>query len=111
MFDIKMPDTVFPGTYNFSEVANMRTAGSFKAMQLTERLVQPDDPFNIMFTSGTTGLSKAATLSSFAMINVAYFAGQRWFGMRPEDLYEVRRESYFSNFAYLCEGKIVYLTF
>jgi fatty-acyl-CoA synthase len=38
--------------------------------------VQMDDPVNIQFTSGTTGLPKGATLSHHNLINNAFFVGE-----------------------------------
>jgi fatty-acyl-CoA synthase len=35
----------------------------------------PDEPYNIQFTSGTTGLPKGATLTHFNLVNNGYFVG------------------------------------
>ena len=46
--------------------------------------VEPDQPINIQFTSGTTGNPKGATLSHQNIINNAYFVG-RATGLAPGD--------------------------
>jgi fatty-acyl-CoA synthase len=40
------------------------------------RILEPDQPINIQFTSGTTGLPKGATLTHFNIVNNGYFVGE-----------------------------------
>ena len=66
-----------PGTITFDDVINLSTPerrGEVLDMQIK---IQFDHPFNIQFTSGTTGAPKGATLSHHNVVNNAYFVGQR----------------------------------
>jgi fatty-acyl-CoA synthase len=71
--------TAGPGALSFDELkARGATA---PGTELTERrpLLDPDDVFNVQFTSGTTGTPKGATLTHFNIVNNGYFVGE---GMR-----------------------------
>jgi fatty-acyl-CoA synthase len=52
-----------------------RRAGNQRLESVSET-IQIDDPVNIQFTSGTTGLPKGATLSHHNLINNAFFVGE-----------------------------------
>ena len=68
-----MADTDEPGCLTLNEVRAL--GGPVEAARLAElsELLQPDDPINIQFTSGTTGSPKAATLTHHGLINNAFF--------------------------------------
>ena len=64
-----------PGLFNFDDLYHL--GGELEERQLgyLARTVQFDDPVNIQFTSGTTGLPKAATLTHHNIVNNALFTG------------------------------------
>lgn len=75
-----------PGLYTFATVQAI--GGPAEHAQLAERAaeIQPDDAVNIQFTSGTTGLPKAATLTHQGLVNNSYFVGDVM-GIQPGDRY------------------------
>jgi len=68
---IRMGDDVTSGMFNFDEVCNMGTADDAAQLEQVTIQLQPDDPINIQFTSGTTGSPKGATLTHFNILNNA----------------------------------------
>jgi fatty-acyl-CoA synthase len=70
---VHFADTDEPGYYRFSDIQAL--GGPKERARLAELayLLQPDDPINIQFTSGTTGSPKAATLTHHGLLNNAYF--------------------------------------
>ncbi|WKY12722.1 hypothetical protein Q1695_003933 [Nippostrongylus brasiliensis] len=70
-------DKPYPGAWKYSDVMRMGTADDRLKLAKIEREIQPDDPINIQYTSGTTGQPKGATLTHHNVLNNAYFIGIR----------------------------------
>ncbi len=73
---IVISDEVISGMHRFDDVAGLAPENADEELHKRAIASQPDDPINIQFTSGTTGLPKGATLSHFNVLNNAYFVGQ-----------------------------------
>jgi fatty-acyl-CoA synthase len=73
---IVMSDQLIPGTYRYKDISIRADDEVLRALTKIENTLDPDQPINIQFTSGTTGLPKGATLSHFNIINNAYFVGR-----------------------------------
>ena len=73
---IRLGEESSPGCHNFAAVSTMGGAAERQKLQELSTLLQPDDPINIQFTSGTTGSPKGATLTHLNILNNAYFVGQ-----------------------------------
>lgn len=65
------------GTINFCDVMKMANPAEVKAVQDNQKNIGFDDPINIQFTSGTTGLPKGATLTHHNILNNARCIGFR----------------------------------
>ncbi len=70
---IRMGDETSPGTLNFGDVPRRTDAEQRARLDAISATLDPDDPINIQFTSGTTGAPKGATLSHFNIVNNAHF--------------------------------------
>jgi len=112
---IHMADTDEPGFYTLDAVRRLGGAAGRARLAELATLLQPDDPINIQFTSGTTGSPKAATLTHHSLINNAFFfalganvrEGDRF--CNPLPLYHVGGMVLGSIAGILCGITLVYL--
>ena len=70
---IRLGGQVTPGMLNFDALLGTASVAEREALAAAASALQFDDPVNIQFTSGTTGLPKGATLSHHNILNNAFF--------------------------------------
>jgi len=63
------------GTLSWHELLSMSESVSLEQLSYVEKSLSADEPINIQFTSGTTGVPKGATLSHRNVLLNAYYAG------------------------------------
>src|SRR5690349_17379053 len=64
-----------PGWLAFTDIAEQATGKHALEIETITETLDRNQPINIQFTSGTTGLPKGATLSHRNILNNAYFVG------------------------------------
>lgn len=65
-----------PGMFNFDAVCAMGTQDEYERLQDITSALNPGQPVNIQFTSGTTGTPKGATLTHRNILNNGYQVGE-----------------------------------
>lgn len=69
---------LYKSAFKFNDVCDIATAEDTQTLKKIESNIDPDSPANIQFTSGTTGLPKAALLSHHSMINSSIHMASRF---------------------------------
>jgi fatty-acyl-CoA synthase len=73
---IGFADAIPAGFVDFASLTGRASAADKDRIQALTTELNPHDPINIQFTSGTTGSPKGATLSHHNILNNAFFVGE-----------------------------------
>ena len=73
---IQIGEPAAPGAIRFDDVYGMGGAAERTRLEELAPVLQFDEPINIQFTSGTTGLPKGATLTHHNILNNGLFLGE-----------------------------------
>ena len=81
---VRLGDGEIPGMMNYSDVLDLAGPSSMTEVDRIAATLDPDDPINIQFTSGTTGSPKGATLTHHNIVNNGRFTVDR-LNLKPDE--------------------------
>ena len=73
---IQLGQSEVPGMFRFTEFEKPIDSDTLAKLEMLAAELQPDDPINVQFTSGTTGFPKGATLTHCNILNNGYFVAE-----------------------------------